>query len=217
MAKEYRILLGVLLLGIGFFLMSEYWLFILAFSLFYLFQLYRGSVFFQKHWKSPNRHFIQTQKDLFTSKCNWVPSVIFIALGLLFFFLESTLDLQGDTFFMIQSVILLSGIMSFISMFIKKGPSVEVLIKPDRLKILKNQEDILSTYTVTEFSIDTHSLKIEQSKKKTFALDELVISPDQMLLLIKQLEQLKNRSNQELIQRVKGWSTLRSWFKKMGR
>jgi len=213
-AKEYRLLLSLPIIGIGFYFFSEQWLLVLGFSLFHIFQLYRGSALFHKHWESPTRHFIQTQKDLSPSKSNWTLSVFFVLLGLLFTFLENTFELPADTFSIIQFVLFLTGVMSFISAFIKKAPSIEISIKSDKLSVFRNQALLLSTYFVTDFEVNTHVLKIEEHGKKILEIDELVITPEQLLLLSEQLDRLKNRTNQELTQRKKGWLSLGSWSRR---
>lgn len=194
MAKEYRILLGlILLMIIGTFIDTSNTIWFLIFiSVISIYSLYRHSTIYQKFRIKDNRYFIKSKYDKPYGKKKLYWGIAFLSAGLIYFMCGSYFELSDYLNVVIISSLLAFGLTNILSkLFFTASPITEILINSYSIEIIRHGSHMKEFHSLTDFKV-TRDLIILESGTKRFVLSDLDITKEQQVQLVNEFDSLKD-------------------------
>lgn len=151
------------------------------------YEIYRGSILFQKYRiLNDKRYFITQTKDLKSKTNNLVIGGVFILLSFLFYWTKSSLPIEEHTSDIITICLIIASFSSC-SSFFKNAPSFEVQFTEYYIKIYNDGGVINKFDKLSHFEVDKTYLTLTRIQDP-IKFEKLIISEDQQIFLQKEIE-----------------------------
>ena len=213
MAKEYKSLLGAILIGILCYSTRNFDLlgYQVCFSITILCSLYRHSTLYQKYRFKDDRFFIKSKYDTaYTSQQLYV-GVICIVLAAVLYVFDSSLPLDRNFIDLIFFTLAVHGSTSLISkLFLSPHPVIELALG-HTVDVIKDGKLLSELYDLKDFELKSDQIILESAKEK-IELDGLELSREQASELRAKLNEWLTLSNKEKEIRKNAVSKMKRYF-----